>query len=539
MTARDEALRRLRGIHHPHTPVARALAQQGVAFAAVGGPLHERWQTAVAELEQCVWRVDAAPPAVLSEGGVYAGSWLESTGTISAEVLTRFAPALARETLVQFARHQRADGLLPYKVTADGPAFTQIQTVTPLARSVWNHYLLTGRDEAFLGEMSAAMSRNDAWLAAHRDTRGAGAVEAFCTFDTGHDLSPRFWFVPDRCYHGDAARYDPAAPLLPYIAPDLTANVACQRRYLAHIARESGEPGELWEQRADAAEAALWRECHDEPTGLFFDRDGAGGQVRIASDVLLRVLACEIGDDAFFTAALERHLMNTRAFLSHYGFTSLAMDDPRFDHDFRRNSWGGPVNMLTMIRAPHAFEHHGRVAELALATQPVLAALAVADRFAQCLDPWSGEAGFTEAYSPALLFFLDAIERSCGILPRPDGAVWFTGLAPTRLAHGAAEASAYARSIDDAHWELAADDESVQVLRAGAEVLRFPRGWRVETDRVGTVRGVVCVDAAPVAGALITPDGEVALTLEPNERVAIEGARPGTRTRIGFVPPQF
>jgi len=537
MTAQDEALRRLRSIPHQDGLIAQSLSAQGVGFAAVGGPLHERWQRAVAELEQCVWREDAASPAVLSEGGVYAGSWLESTGTISAEVLTRFAPALARETLRQFARHQRGDGLLPYKVTAAGPAFTQIQTVTPLARSVWNHYLLTGRDAAFLAEMSSAMVRNDRWLAEHRDTRGTGGVEAFCTFDTGHDLSPRFWFVPERCFGGDAARYDPSSPVLPFVAPDLTANVACQRRYLAGIARELGDSGEMWDEQADVAEAALWRECHDGSTGLFFDRDNTGRHVRVASDVLLRVLACEIGDDAFFTEALESHLMNTRRFLSHFGFTSLALDDPRFDHDFRRNSWGGPVNMLTMIRAAHAFEQHGRVAELALATQPVIAALAVADHFPQCLDPWSGQAGFTEAYSPALLFFLDAIERACGILPRADGTVWFSGLAPTRLVHGAAEATAYSRRVDGVQWELVADDATVHTLRDGDGWLAFPRGWRVETDRGGAVRAVIGVDAAPVGGVLVTPSGELALTPEPNERVTIDDGIVAGRAQLGFVPP--
>lgn len=538
MSARDEALRRLRGTRLPDGAIARALADQGVGFAAVGGPLHERWRTAVAELEQCVWREDASSPAVLSEGGVYAGSWLESTGTISAEVLTRFAPDIARETLRQFARHQRADGLLPYKVTAGGPAFTQIQIVTPLARSVWNHYLLTGRDDAFLAEMSSAMQRNDAWLAAHRDTRGTGAVEAFCTFDTGHDLSPRFWFAPERCWHGDAARWDPESATLPYIAPDLTANVACQRRYLARMAHASGDDGSWWEERADAAEAALWQQCLDVPTGLFFDRDRTGRHVRVDSDVLLRVLACEIGDDDFFTAALEQHLMNTRRFLSHFGFTSIAMDDPRFDHDFHRNSWAGPVNMLTMIRAADAFERHGRVAELALVTQSVLAALAVADSFPQCLDPFSGEAGFTQAYSPGLLFFLDAVERASGILPRPDGSVWFTGLAPTRLVHGAAEAVASSRKIDGAHWELAADDETVQVLRDGAQWLSFPRGWRVVADSSGVPREIVGVAAGEVSGRLVTGEGEVAVTLAPNERVELRAGRLGARHEVGFVAPR-
>lgn len=543
MAAIDDALTRLRrdgaatraGLGDG--PVRTGLEASGVGFAAVGGPLEDRWHRAVSELSACIAPLRDGPP-VLHEGGVYPGAWIESTGTINAEVLSRFVPAVTRDTHLLFARFQRADGLIPYKVTEAGPGYTQIQIVTPLARTVWNHYRLTGRDAAYLQEMYAAMVRYDAWLARHRDTRGTGGVEAFGTFDTGHDLSPRFWFAPDRPL-GDATRVDPHHALLPFIAPDLTANVACQRSYLARIAAELGHDAEPWRARAAASTAALYAECYDDADGFFYDRDATGGLRRIQSDVLLRVLACEIGDDDFATAALRRYLMNTRKFLAHYGFTSVAMDDPRFDHDFTRNSWGGPVNFLSLIRAPHAFEHHGHVAELALTAMPPLAALALADRFPQCLDPWSGAAGFTETYSPSILWFLDAVERHLGILPRPDGDVWFTGLSPTRLEHGAAaEAVAYSRSVGGVRYELAADDARVDVYRDGEPVFSFPRGWRVVTDATtGSPRTIVGVAGRPVSGELHVGGRRVRLTVAPNETVTVDGADGTVRTGVAFVPP--
>jgi hypothetical protein len=488
------------------------MADARIRFAA-SGPLEARWHQAVAELERCVRPRDGV--AVLNEGGVYDGTWIESTGTINVELLSRFAPRITTDTHLQFARHQRDDGMIPYKVTDAGPGFSQIQIVTPLARTVLNHFALTG-DRAYLRTMYDAMTRYDDWLATYRDTRGTGGVEAFCTFDTGHDLSPRFWFVPDRAY-GDATRVDPGNPILPFVA---------------RIADELGLDPEPWRAKAASSVEALFAQCFDEVDGMFYDRDALGQLRRIQSDVLLRVLACEIGDEAFFTAALERYLMNTGKFLAHYGFTSLALDDPRFDADYTRNSWGGPVNFLSLVRAPHAFEHHGRVAELALTAMPVLAALAVADRFPQCLDPWSGQAGFTEAYSPSILWLLDAIERYSGILPRPDGELWFSGLAPTRLDHGAAAAGvAYARG----RFELAADDERVIVYRDGVQHLAFPRGWRVVADAAGTPIAVVCLAARPVAGQLETASGAHALELEPNERHDLAS---GTSSRPGVVAPR-
>lgn len=541
MTAIDDALDSLARTDPaeelPPGPLRDAVADAGLGFAAVGGPLEARRRQALVELSGCIRSLAGTGDPVLVEGGAYPGAWVESTGSISVEVLTRFAPEVARATHLRFAEHLRDDGLLPYKVTDAGPAFSQIQMVTPLARTVWNHFLLTGgTDLDYLRAMFDALAANDAWLARFRDTRGTGGVEAFCTFDTGHDASPRFWGVPDRSYRGEASLVDPAHPTLPFVAPDLTANVAAQRGYLALIAERLGSDGSVWRERAAASTAALVAQCLDDD-GRYYDRDSMGELRRVVSDVILRVYEAEHGDDAEFADALERDLLNTRRFLSSAGLTSLAMDDPRFDGDAGRNSWGGPVNLLSMIRAAHPFEHHGRIAEHALVAASTLTALAVADRFPQCLDPFSGAAGYTEAYSPALLFFLDALERSTGILPRPDGELWFSGLTPTRLEHGAAAtAVASSRAAGGAHYVLAGDDERVVVLRDGERTLEFPRGWRVVADAAGTPVAAVGLAARPVAGELVTATGASALELAPNERVDLTT---GARVAPGFTSPRF
>lgn len=547
MTTIEDALSRLRSADaleragiDPASPLGAELGRSGVGFVALGGPLEGRWDQALRELGECIRPLAASGP-VLNEGGVYAGAWIESTGTINSELLARFAPSVAATTHLLFAEHQRDDGMIPYKVTDDGPGFSQIQIVTPLARTVWNHYLLAGRDRGYLRTMYDAMARYDSWLATYRDTLGTGGVEAFCTFDTGHDLSPRFWFAPDRAFRADARLVDPGHPTLPFVAPDLTANIACQRSYLALIAEELGEPlaSERWRAAAADSVTALFEQCFDDEDSIFYDRDRNGERVRVQSDVLLRVLACEIGDDTFFAAALARYLMNTRKFLAHYGFTSLALDDPRFDDDYGRNSWGGPVNFLSLIRAPHAFEQHGRVAELALVTTPVLAAVAIADRFPQCLDPWTGSPGFTSVYSPSILWLLDTIERMAGVLVRPDGEVWLTGLAPTRLDHGAAASSvAYRRSVGESVFELASDDVRSVAYRDGVEFARFPRGWRLIADAFGEVSAVVGVAGRPVDGELVTRDGRVALRAQPNERVEIRSGAVVSRSSPGFTPPR-
>jgi hypothetical protein len=498
-------------------PVVEQWRASGTAFACTSERIEARYDKAVRELFDCIKPTEVTAP-LLHEGGVYHGCWLESTGTINTELLARFLPHIATTTYSAFADFQREDGLIPYKITAAGAAFAQVQLVSPLARCVWHHYRLNGRDRAFLGKMYAAMSRYDDWLVRFRNTRGTSGVEAFCTYDTGHDLSARFWHVPDSPFNNDARTVHPDNPILPFIAPDLTANVACQRFHLAQIAEELGEPFEPWRQKAEASVRALFEQCFDAKDFFFYDRDRNGQLVRVQSDVLLRVLACEIGDGAFFAQALERYLLNTRKFFSKYPFTSIALDDPRFDPNFGQNSWSGPSNFLSIIRAAHAFEHHGHHVELSWAQKPILAALFDMETFPQTLSPFTGAPGYTESYSPSILCLLDFMERRSGILPRPDGTLWFTGLVPEEVIHkDVRHQTAYSREIDGLNFELLNDGSNVTILRDGQEHIRFPYGVRVTTDRLGTPTAVTGLVSRTATGTLQTPSGRYELSVGPNE----------------------
>ncbi len=520
-----------------HADLLAEWERSGVKFAASSPEMEAQYYRAVRELFGAI-KPTIGPEPILHEGGVYHGCWLESTGTINAELLSRFLPSVAERTFAGFATHQRDDGLFPYKIAANGPAFSQIQTVTPLARSVWTHYLLNGRPRDFLATMYAAMARNDDWLARFRDTRGTGGVEAFCTYDTGHDLSARFWHMPDSPLDNDPKRYNPDNPFLPLVAPDLTANVACQRLYLAHIAEELGEDGAVWRDKARASEDALFACCWDADDSFFYDLDRNGEFIRVQSDVLLRVLACEIGDDALFERALRRYLLNTRKFFARYPFASIALDDPRFDPAFDYNSWSGPSNFLSIIRAPHAFEAHHRYVELSWAIYPILSALFRAPRFAQTVSPFTGNAGYTDTYSPSILCLLDFIERLSGIMPRPDGSLWFTGLVPYQIEHRDVQhETAYSRTIDGHQFELINTPETTTAYRDGELLFSAPKGVRVVTNRAGKIGSVIGMSVAPVSGTLRTANGSVEFSATANEQLDFSNDRLVTVRKGGYVPP--
>lgn len=529
---------------HPGKPEDRKLLQEwqttGVRFAASGGRLEATYYNALEKLLACIMPMNGTDP-ILQEGGIYLGCWLESTGTINAELLSRLIPSVSETTYLAFADQQREDGLLPYKLTENGPSFRQIQLVTPLARCVWNHYELHGRNLSFLKTMYQAMSRYDDWIARYRNTRGTGCVEAFSTFDTGHDLSPRFWHVPDTPYRNDAAAFHPDSPVLPYLAPDLTANIYCQRMYLARMAEELGESGADWRAKAEASLNSLFRYCYDEEDQFFYDRDRNDELVRVQSDVLLRVMACEVGDRELFDDMLRRYLLNTRKFFAKYPFTSMAMDDPRFDPSSSYNSWGGPSNFLSLIRAPHAFEHHHRYVELTWVLQPILSALSKAKRFPQTLSPWTGEEGFTEAYSPSILCLLDYVERLCGIMPIGSDQLWFTGLLPVDMDHGEEVAgnTAYSRTVNGLHYELVNTPDNVTVYREGRVHIQGPAGIRLVTDRSGQLEGVIGMSVRTIEGELRYQGMSIPIRIKGNEMQLYSDGDLKTERDIGIIYPAY
>ncbi|MFB4331180.1 hypothetical protein [Paenibacillus sp. CR_12] len=528
----------------PGKPEDRRLLQEwqatGVRFAASGGRLETAYYTALEKLLACIVPMNGTDP-ILQEGGIYLGCWLESTGTINAELLSRLIPSVSETTYLAFADQQREDGLLPYKLTEKGPSFRQIQLVTPLARCVWNHYELHGRGLSFLKTMYQAMSRYDDWIARYRNTRGTGCVEAFSTFDTGHDLSPRFWHVPDTPYRNDAAAFHPDSPVLPFLAPDLTANIYCQRMYLARMAEELGESGADWRTKAEASLDSLFRYCYDEDDQFFYDRDRNDELVRVQSDVLLRVMACEVGDDELFGNMLRRYLLNTGKFFAKYPFTSMAMDDPRFDPSSSYNSWGGPSNFLSLIRAPHAFEHHHRYVELTWVLQPILSALSKAKRFPQTLSPWTGAEGFTEAYSPSILCLLDYVERLCGIMPIGSDRLWFTGLLPVDMDHGEEVAgnTAYSRTVNGLHYELVNTPDNVTVYREGRVHIQGPAGIRLVTDCSGQLDRVIGMSARTIEGELRYQGTSIPIRIKGNEMQQYSDGDLKTERDIGIIYPSY
>jgi hypothetical protein len=168
---------------------------------------------------------------------------------------------------------------------------------------------------------------------------------------------------------------------------------------------------------------------------------------------------------------------------------------------------------------------------------PILSALFRAPRFAQTVSPWTGNAGYTDTYSPSILCLLDFIERLCGIMPRPDGTLWFTGLVPCQIEHRDVQhETAYARTVDGHAFELVNAAETTTAYRDGDLLFTAPKGVRVVAGRNGEINSVIGMSVQPVDGTLRMSSGSLEFHVAANEQLDLIGHQLVSVRKGGYVP---
>jgi len=409
--------------------VAQPRAAQTPIFPSSDPAWRRTWDAAVAVLAGNIRSVPGYSRPVLFEGSTYQGIWLECgphEGLVYATLAKNVSVGLSKISPLEAARNnhmaffalQRADGQLPASIKTTENGYGQIQMVVPIAATAWELAQLSG-DEGLLTTAYAACGRWDAWLRQYRDTRKTGLVEGFCTYDTGHDNSPRWVGVPNRCPDADA-RKCPQIASMPRLCPDLSATVYGGRVALAGMAKALGKNGEaaLWLEDAEKIRGLILDRLYSPEDASFYDLDAQNQFVRVRGDVISRVLGEHVldlahaRDKAIFEGVWTRQLHNAKAFWAPYPFASIAMDDPAFVRPIPRNSWGGASQALTALRAPRWMAHYGKQAELNRLMGQWCEAIMRHGEFRQQMDPMTGE--FTQpdpgGYSPAALVFLSFAE---------------------------------------------------------------------------------------------------------------------------------
>ncbi|MEH3158707.1 MAG: trehalase family glycosidase [Sphingomonas taxi] len=487
---------------------------------------NRRWQAAydkaLAVLAGNVRVMPYVRRPVLIEGSVYRGIWQEC-GPHEALVYRKFRPDVARDSHLTFFELQRADGQLPANNKESETGFGQIQMVVPIAATAWELARATG-DDALLRTAYRACAAWDDWLVRYRNTRGTGLIEGFCTYDTGHDNSPRWRGMPNQCPDKDAKAHADL-PSLPRLCPDLSATVYGGRLALAAMAAALGRQGEAerWQQCAATLRTAILARLWSEEDAVFYDRDAQDRFVAIRSDILTRMCGEHVPDQDMFDRMWRLQLGNPKAFWTRYPLPSIAADDPAFVRPIPANSWGGASQALTALRAGRWFDHYGRSAAFTTMMDRWCEAIQADMTFRQQIDPDTGV--FTAGadapdYSPCALVMVDYTWRLVGVREEGEDALHWT----IRPRHPAAAGATLAMRTDAGRRAaLRYTGEGADLTLDYRPVMRITGGAvRLETDGTGAPRALVGVDPAAQQVTLLRPGwGRRRLTIRPDQRIAL------------------
>jgi hypothetical protein len=490
--------------------------QQSPEFRTANSRWQAAYDRALAVLAGNVQVLPRYSKPVLIEGANYAGIWMEC-GPHEALVYRKFRPDVARNSHLIFLALQRPDGQFPANNKVSETGFGQIQMVVPLAATAWELARATGDDE-LLHAAYPACTAWDGWLTSYRNERGTGLVEGFCTYDTGHDNSPRWQGIPPQCPDKDAKKH-PAIPTLPRLCPDLSATVYGGRVALSAMAKAMGNTSEAdrWSERAEQIRRLILSRLYVEEDAAFYDLDAQNHFVKIRCDILSRMCGEHIPDRALFDDLWTRQIHNPKAFWAPWPLPSVALDDQAFVRPIPRNSWGGASQALTALRAGRWFDHYGRGAEFSGMMDRWCDALQADMSFRQQLDPLNGE--FTKEdmpnYSPAALVMLDYTWRLAGVREGENGSLEWN----VRPGHPAAQSASFRMRTDAGRTAEMKYDRRGAELRLGSKVIgRIDSGSaRLITDGGGVPKVLVGIGAQSQTVAIrLTGRARRQVALQPN-----------------------
>ena len=486
------------------------------SFQSDDKALTATWKAAAATLAGNVETLPDYGKPVLVEGSVYHGVWLECAPQ-EGLVYSRFRPEIARNNHTAFFDLQRADGYLPCAVKTSGVEHSQLQLVDPIAATAYELAQQTG-DEALMEQAYEAWGRYDAFLMKYRNTRGTGLIEAFCTYDTGQDNSPRWKGIPRQGKDKDA-RWCAKAPGMPRLCPDLSASVYGGRVAMAAMARQMGKGAEAdqWEERAHHIGRLIVERLYDAGDGAFYDVDTNGRFVRVLSVANMRVMGEHVVGPEIFGNVYSKQLHNPKAFWAPYPLPSIALDDPEFVRPIPRNSWGGASQALTALRAPRWMEYYGKPADLAWMMGRWIEAITRHVEFRQQMDPLTGD--FTEAdpggYSPAALVFVDYLWRLHGVCEVGETLEW-----NVRAPQG--ERTEFQQKTGRGTAVLVYKRGVAELTLHGRKLAEVRGVGRLVTDREGKLLAAVGTAEKLVELTMTLPERKPRrVRLMPNERVEV------------------
>ena len=350
---------------------------------------------------------------VLICGGGYPGIWIEHNQDNL--FILDFAPEEAWNAMKIFMENQREDGLFPFALMTDKdhpygePQYWHVQNVLPFARCAVEIADRLGKSEEDYAEIYRCAVRFDEWLVKYRNIRQTGLVEMFCTWDTGHDNSPRVQGdgIPLGCPENNACNLE-RSPLLPILSCDLSAMRYGALETLTELARRLGREteAEQWLEKREDLRKKIMHYLYDPEDEFFYDVAPDGGFRKFRTEHITRFFLNRVVTQSEFDRIYDRYFsVDGKEFRPGWPIPSVSVDDPAFDRRMPHNSWGCNTQALTMLRALFWMKEYGREADLELFHRKWAEATVENDTlFQQELDPFTGKPILgSKDYTPTLI----------------------------------------------------------------------------------------------------------------------------------------
>ena len=375
--------------------------------------LRERASGVPEALQNNMARFPGTDAPILLAGAEYCGIWLEHNQDNL--FITDWYPEVAWQSQKIFIDKQRADGMLPAAlryVPKQVVCFAQLQTVYAFARCALETAKLCHRPEEDFAAIYRAGCRYDEFLQQHRNRSGSGLVEMYCTYDTGHDNSPRVrdGGIPNACPGRDAVNM-PDLPCMPLLAADLSATRYGGLTALAELAEMFGDShrAAIYTEQAAELKARMFELLYDPADEFFYDRAPQGLR-RYRTEHITRLFLNGVLNQQEFDSVYDRYFAPGKEFFTAFPYPSLSPLDKAFCKNLPPNCWGSNTQMLTLLRALIWMPRYNRTGDLCKVLKRVLRAFCdFSNDFGQELDPFTGrKISGNGSYTPAMVLFYQA-----------------------------------------------------------------------------------------------------------------------------------
>jgi hypothetical protein len=184
-----------------------------------------------------------------------------------------------------------------------------------------------------------------------------------------------------------------------------------------------------WLEDAETIRQLIIKKLYCAEDAAFYDLDAQGKFVRVRCDLISRVMGEHVlktdiaSDRHIFDDVWTRQLHNPKAFWTPFPMPSIAIDDPAFVRPIQPDSWGGPSQAVTALRATRWMNYYGKQQEFEHLMRQWLTAIyrsgKLVGEFWEQIDPMTGEFTRTstkdfaimKGYTPTALIYLDFVRR--------------------------------------------------------------------------------------------------------------------------------